>query len=70
MKKKVIVVCALLAIAGVSFVLFDHRGNDDGAVRTSGVVEGIEVNLASKVQGTISEICCNEGDSVQQRARL
>ena len=24
------------------------------------------MNLASKVQGRISEICCNEGDSVKQ----
>ena len=43
-----------------------NREKDAGAVRTSGVVEGIEVNIASKVAGRISEICCNEGQSVQK----
>lgn len=66
MKKKAIIVFVILAIAGVSFFLYSQRGKSDGAIRTSGIVEGIEVNLASKVQGRISEICCNEGDSVKQ----
>jgi HlyD family secretion protein len=35
-------------------------------VRTSGIVEGPEVNLAPKAAGRILEICCNEGDSVQK----
>ena len=66
MKKRVIIVLVILAIAGVSFILYSKRDRSDGAVRTSGVVEGIEVNLASKVQGRILDICCNEGDSVRQ----
>lgn len=66
MKKRVIIVFVILAIAGVSFILYSQKERSDGAVRTSGIVEGIEVNLASKVQGRISEICCNEGDSVRQ----
>jgi multidrug resistance efflux pump len=32
----------------------------------SGIVEGTEVNLASKVSGKISDICCREGDSVRE----
>ena len=56
----------VLAIAGLFFVIYSQRGRSDGAVRTSGIVEGIEVNLASKIQGRISEICCNEGDGIRQ----
>jgi HlyD family secretion protein len=35
-------------------------------IQTTGIVEGIEVNLSSKVSGRISEICCNEGDKVEK----
>jgi len=66
MKKRVIIVFVILAIAGILSVIYNQREKHDGAVKTSGIVEGIEVNLASKVQGRISEICCNEGDSVRQ----
>ena len=66
MKKRVIIVLVILAIAGIVFVIYNQRDKGDSAIRTSGIVEGIEVNLASKVQGRISEICCNEGDSVRQ----
>ena len=66
MKKRLIAGILILFIAGVSFVFYSQRGRKDNAVRTSGIVEGIEVNLASKVQGRISEICCNEGDRVKQ----
>jgi HlyD family secretion protein len=66
MKKKVIVIIAALMLAGVFFVLYHLREKDDGAIRTSGIVDGIEVNLASKISGRISEICCNEGESIQE----
>jgi len=66
MKKRLITGILILLIAGVALILYSRRGKDDGAVRTSGIVEGIEVNLASKVQGRISEICCDEGDSVKE----
>lgn len=56
---------ALLA-AGMAFYAF-YAGNDtETAVRISGIIEGIEVNLAPKVAGRISEICCNEGDRVRK----
>ena len=66
MKKRVIVIIAVLALAGVFFVLYHLREKDDGAVRTSGIVEGVEVNLASKISGRISELCCSEGESIQE----
>lgn len=66
MKKKVIVIAAVLALAGVFFAFYNLREKDDGTIRTSGIVEGIEVNLASKISGRISEICCSEGESIQE----
>lgn len=52
--------------AGMAFYAFYARNETETAVRTSGTVEGIEVNLAPKVAGRISQICCNEGDRVQK----
>ena len=46
MKKRVIVIIAVLALAGVFFVLYYLREKDDGAIRTSGIVDGIEVTDA------------------------
>lgn len=66
MKKRLTIILVILAIAGILFVIWDQREKDDGTVRTAGVVEGIEVNLASKVQGRISEICCNEGEVIRE----
>ena len=66
MKKRVTIILVTLAITGVLFVIYNQREKDDSSVRTAGVVAGIEVNLASKVQGRISEICCDEGDSVKE----
>ena len=66
MKKKLITFMLILAVGIVAFIFFSQREKNDGTVRTSGIVEGIEVNLASKVQGRISEICCNEGESIRE----
>jgi HlyD family secretion protein len=66
MKKRVIIVFVILAIAGILFIIWNQREKDDGTVRTVGVVEGIEVNLASKIQGRISEICCKEGETIRE----
>src|SRR5574340_795170 len=66
MKKRLIIIFVMLAVAGILLFIWSQRERDEGIVRTAGIVEGIEVNLASKVQGRISEICCNEGDSIRQ----
>lgn len=56
---------ALLLIVGwASYAIFGSK-HTDTSVRTSGIIEGPEVNLAPKAAGRISEICCNEGDRVQ-----
>ena len=38
----------------------------DDLIRTSGTVEGIEVNVNSRIQGRISTIHCDEGDTVKK----
>jgi HlyD family secretion protein len=60
------VAAALLLIAGVAYYAIYGSKQADTSVRTSGIVEGPEVNLAPKAAGRISEICCNEGDHVQR----
>jgi len=57
---------ALLLIAGVAYYAINGSKQADTSVRTSGIIEGPEVNLAPKAAGRISEICCNEGDHVQK----
>src|ERR1035437_5490496 len=60
------VVASLLLVAGVAYYAIYGSKQADTGVRTSGIVEGPEVNLAPKAAGRISEICCNEGDHVQK----
>lgn len=59
------VVAVLLLMAGVAYYAIYGSRQADTSIRTSGIVEGPEVNLASKAAGRILEICCNEGDQVQ-----
>lgn len=67
MKKKLISAVAILLIIIAGLVFFysgNRRGSD--SVRVVGSVEGIEVNLSTKVAGRISELCCKEGDEVRE----
>ncbi len=45
-------------------LFFSNSGKKPEAIGTTGIVEGTEVNLSSKVSGRISEFCCKEGDRV------
>jgi multidrug resistance efflux pump len=67
MKKRtlIIAIAVLVVISAVIFFAF-NRGKDNGAIRSTGIIEGIEVNLSPKVAGRISYICCNEGDHVKE----
>ena len=47
---------ALLLIAGVAYYAIYGSKQADTNVRTSGIIEGPEVNLAPKAPGRISEI--------------
>lgn len=60
------VVATLLLFAGVTYYTAYGVKRTDTDIHTSGIVEGLEVNLAPKIAGRISEICCNEGDPVQK----
>jgi multidrug resistance efflux pump len=45
----------------------------DSTLRTSGIIEAREVNLSAKIPGTLTWVCCDEGDRVhagQQVFRL
>jgi HlyD family secretion protein len=68
-KKPVRIILALfiLAAAGVAiFVYYSVRGKNSRFVSATGIMDGREVNLAPKVAGRISLICCNEGDPVEE----
>lgn len=59
-----IAVVLVLAAALVYVVKTRHKA--EPAIKTAGIIEGIEVNLAAKAAGKIGSICCNEGDNVRQ----
>ena len=58
-----IVVFFVVLLAIGIFLLTRHRKPSISHV--TGIIDGIEVNLSSKVAGKISRISCNEGDKVQ-----
>ncbi|MEW6290373.1 MAG: efflux RND transporter periplasmic adaptor subunit [Thermodesulfobacteriota bacterium] len=65
MKKNVLVIAAaVLAIGLIAFFFLSTSSRRSGAVVTTGIVEGTEVNIAAKISGRIAGICCREGDMV------
>lgn len=58
----IVFLLALLLAGGVSFLFRNGKPPD---LRVSGIIDGVEVNLSSKISGRISRIACNEGDKVQ-----
>jgi multidrug resistance efflux pump len=69
MKKRITVISivVLLTVAGI-FIYSSFNEKKSKTISTTGIVEGTEVNLASKISGRISEICCKEGDTVRNDA--
>lgn len=67
MKKRlaVIAIIILLSVAGILLHSFFSE-KKIRTISTTGLVEGTEINLASKIPGRISEICCKEGDTVRK----
>jgi multidrug resistance efflux pump len=66
MKKKIIISIAILALTVVIIaVVYTWTGKKAEVIHTTGIIEGIEVNLSPKISGRISEICCNEGDKIK-----
>lgn len=56
----------LLIVVSMAGLFYTRKGKKAETIRTTGIVEGIEVNLSSKVSGRISKLCCKEGDRVEE----
>jgi HlyD family secretion protein len=69
MRKTLIILLSVAAVFGAGLLLYALlKGEKEAFIRTTGTVEGTEVNLSSKVSGEISYICCKEGDAVASGA--
>ncbi len=69
MKKKIAILSVIVLVIIIGILVYSYLKKDRvEAIDTTGIVEGTEVNLASKISGRISEICCKEGDTVQTDA--
>lgn len=67
MKKRLPFLLIIVVVLVIAFYFFYlKQGKKDDAVSASGIVEGIEVNIAPKIPGMISDICCNEGDIIEK----
>ncbi|NCO68329.1 MAG: hypothetical protein COY75_07215 [Nitrospirae bacterium CG_4_10_14_0_8_um_filter_41_23] len=67
MKKRLLFSAAvILIIIAVLIFLYINKGKKSEAIKSTGIIEGIEVNLSPKVSGRISYMCCNEGDSARE----
>ncbi len=64
MKKMILLIGVAVVIFVAASFLLSNKGEKGEPIVTTGIVEGTEVNLSSKVSGRISEFCCKEGDRV------
>ncbi len=64
-RKIVFLIPIIVFILAISIVLYLKTNRPSEYIKTTGIVEGREVNLSSKLPGRISEICCKEGDKVR-----
>lgn len=70
MKKRIVIVTvAFVLLALIALLFYRQRMEREGALITTGIVEGTEINLSSKIPGRIAAICCKEGDPVLSGAR-
>lgn len=58
----IVVFFAVVLAIGVSLLF---RNRKPPVFHVTGIIDGVEVNLSSKVAGKISRISCNEGDKVE-----
>ncbi len=67
MKKWIIIpAIILLVVVTIIIIFYARREKRAETIHTTGIVDGVEANLSSKVSGRISEICCNEGDKIKE----
>jgi len=64
-RKFLAIVLPLAAVGLAIFYLLNTAEEDDGILRASGTVEGVEVIIASELPGRVAEVFVEEGDSVQ-----
>jgi HlyD family secretion protein len=64
-RKKLFIIILILTVIAVMLFFYLNRPKKSGSVKSTGIIEGIEVNLSPKVSGRISFICCNEGDPIK-----
>lgn len=65
-KRSVLIAIAVLIIIIVFIFFYFNKGKKAETIKSTGIIEGVEVNLSSKVSGRISFICCDEGDPVKE----
>jgi HlyD family secretion protein len=65
-KKKIFIVASVLIVLAVLIIIYTGKRKGNETIMTAGIIEGTEVNLSSEVLGTISYMCCEEGDSVKE----
>lgn len=64
MKRRVLLIAVIVVISALAVSFFYKKEKKGAAIAATGIVEGTEVNLSSKVSGRISEFCCREGERV------
>jgi HlyD family secretion protein len=65
-RRLILAALVTLVVAASMFVVFSKRGGKSESIDTTGIVEGLEVNVSSMVPGTIAREWCREGDAVRQ----
>jgi HlyD family secretion protein len=64
-RKKLFIIILILTVIAVMLFFYLNRPKKSESVKSTGIIEGIEVNLSPKVSGRISFICCSEGDPIK-----
>jgi HlyD family secretion protein len=59
-------IIVVLAVGGLSLLLWSRRSRDDGKVRLSGNMELTQVDISFKVPGKLTELAVKEGDRVKK----
>jgi multidrug resistance efflux pump len=67
MKKRTIFITGAVLIVLITIILiYVNTGEKSDVMKTTGIIEGTEVNLSPQVSGIISYMCCDEGDPVKK----
>jgi HlyD family secretion protein len=67
MNKRIVIIAIIVSIVVIAIFFFSvNKGKNSGTVKSTGIIEGTEINLAPKISGRISYLCCDEGDSIEK----